>query len=142
MMEHRHALIVDAELTIADGLPRAGHRPAWLEGPRRTVAGDKGYDTRGYVAHARQLGFTTTSPRTRPGSAPPSMGGPPVTPATVSIRIRERIEELFGWIKTIVGGRKLHYLGRTRTGSWFKLTAAVYNLIHITALDARPARAA
>ena len=51
------------------------------------------------------------------------------------MRIRKRIEEPFGWIKTIGGGRKLRYLGRERNRAWFKITAAVYNLIRITALD-------
>ena len=52
------------------------------------------------------------------------------------MRIRKRIEEPFGWIKTIGGGRKLRYIGRQRNRAWFKITAAVYNLIRITALDA------
>jgi Transposase DDE domain len=54
------------------------------------------------------------------------------------MRIRKRIEEPFGWIKTIGGGRKLRYIGRQRNRAWFKITAAVYNLIRITALDTRP----
>ena len=52
------------------------------------------------------------------------------------MRIRERIEEPFGWTKTIGGGRKLRYIGRERNRAWFKMTAAVYNLICITNLDA------
>ena len=56
------------------------------------------------------------------------------------MRIRKRIEEPFGWIKTIGGGRKLRYLGRQRNRAWFQFTAALYDLIRITALDARPAR--
>ena len=55
----------------------------------------------------------------------------------ISMRIRKRIEEPFGWIKTIGGGRKLRYLGQARNRAWFKITAAVYNLIRITALDTR-----
>ena len=55
------------------------------------------------------------------------------------MRIRKRIEEPFGWIKTIGGGRKLRYLGRDRNRAWFKITAAVYNLLRITALDTAPA---
>ena len=56
-----------------------------------------------------------------------------------SQRIRKRIEEPFGWIKTIAGGRKLRYIGRARNRAWFLMTAAVYNIIRITALDATPA---
>ena len=145
VMEHRNALIVDAELTTADGY---AERATALEmiarlpksARRRTVAGDKGYDTRAFIADARQLGFTphvaqnTTRQRSaidgrttrHPGHA-------------VSMRIRKRIEEPFGWIKTIGGGRKLRYIGRERNRAWFKITAAVYNLIRITALDTRTA---
>ena len=56
----------------------------------------------------------------------------------VSQRIRKRIEEPFGWIKTVAGGRKLRYIGQARNRAWFKITTAVYNLIRITALDAAP----
>jgi hypothetical protein len=48
-------------------------------------------------------------------------------------------KEPFGWIKTIAGGRKLRYVGPQRNRAWFKLAAAVYNLVRITALDAAPA---
>ena len=63
MMENRNALIVDAELTTADGyaerataLEMLGRLPTTAR--RRTIAGDKGYDTRGFIAEARELGFT------------------------------------------------------------------------------------
>src|SRR5262245_29627672 len=63
LMEHRSALIVDAELTIADGYAERATAIAMLTrlpptARRRTVAGDKGYDTAGFVADARGLGFT------------------------------------------------------------------------------------
>src|SRR3954464_835464 len=145
LMENRSALIVDAELTTADGYAEratAIEMLARLPGTarRRTVAGDKGYDTRGFVAQARDLGFTphvaqnTTRQRSAIDGRTTRHRG-----HQTSMRIRKRIEEPFGWIKTIGGGRKLRYLGRERNRAWFKLTAAVYNLIRITALDARPA---
>lgn len=56
-----------------------------------------------------------------------------------SMRIRKRIEEPFGWIKTIAGSRKLRYLGRQRNRAWFLLTGAVYNILRITDLDLQPA---
>ena len=56
------------------------------------------------------------------------------------MRIRKRIEEPFGWIKTIGGGRQLRYRGRQRNRAWFKITTAVYNLLRITALDTLLAR--
>ena len=54
---------------------------------------------------------------------------------TISQRIRKRVEEPFGWIKTIGGGRQLRYRGRQRNRAWFKMNAAIYNLIRIVALD-------
>ena len=62
-MEHRYALIVDAELTFADGYAERATALAMLaklppSKRRRTVAGDKGYDTKDFVADARALGFT------------------------------------------------------------------------------------
>jgi transposase len=141
LVEHRSALIVDAELTAATGyaerdcavemltrLPRSGRR--------RTVAGDKGYDTSDFVARARSLGFTphvapnTTNRRSAIDARTTRHVG-----HRISQRIRKRIEEPFGWIKTIAGGRKLRYIGRQRNRAWFKITTAVYNLLRITALD-------
>ena len=106
---------------------------------RRTVAGDKGYDTVQFVADVRELGITPhIAPKTT-ANAPRSTGAPPATHGhAVSQRIRKRIEEPFGWIKTIAGGRKLRYIGRQRNRAWFVMTAAVYNIIRIATLDAAP----
>jgi transposase len=145
LMENRNALIVDAELTTADGYAEratAFEMLARLPNTtrRRTVAGDKGYDTRGFIADVRSLGFTphVAQNTTRQRSA---IDGRTTRHAghQVSMRIRKRIEEPFGWIKTVGGGRKLRYIGRRRNRAWFKITAAVYNLIRITALDTQPA---
>ena len=105
---------------------------------RRTVAGDKGYDTRGFITEARDLGFTPHVAQHTNGRRS-AIDGRTTRHAghAVSMRIRKRIEEPFGWIKTIGGGRKLRYIGRERNRAWFKITAAVYNLIRITAMDAR-----
>ena len=53
----------------------------------------------------------------------------------MSQRIRKRVEEPFGWMKTVAGGRKLRYHGRRRNRAWFLTTSAVYNMIRITDLD-------
>ena len=57
----------------------------------------------------------------------------------MSQRKRKRVEEPFGWVKTVGAGRKLRYIGKDRNRAWFKMTAAVYNLIRITAIDTRTA---
>jgi transposase len=146
LMENRNALIVDAELNTADGyaerataLAMLGRLPKTQR--RRTIAGDKGYDTRGFAAEARQLGFTPHVAQNTSGHRRSAIDGRTTRHPghEMSMRIRKRIEEPFGWIKTIGGGHKLRYIGRERNRAWFKITAAVYNLIRITAIDARPA---
>ena len=145
LMEHRNALLVDAELTTADGYAERVTAAEMLSRlakskRRRTVCGDKAYDTKGFVAEVRGLGFTphVTPNTTRQRSAIDSRTTRHPGHGT-SIRIRKRIEEPFGWVKTIGGGRKLRYIGRQRNRAWFKITAAVYNLIRITALDTQTA---
>jgi len=145
LMEHRNALIVDIELTQASGyaerdtaLEMLARLPATKR--RRTVAGDKAYDTRGFVADLRELNITphlapnTTRQRSTIDGRTTRHEG-----HAISQRIRKRIEEPFGWIKTIAGGRKLRYIGRQRNRAWFLMSGAVYNILRITALDATPA---
>ena len=55
---------------------------------------------------------------------------------SVSQRIRKRVEEPFGWLKTVGEGRKLRFVGQDRNRAWFKTTKAVYNPICIVNLDA------
>ena len=141
LMEHRNALIVDIELTEASGhaerdaaLEMLGRLPRQRR--RRTVAADKAYDAAGWVADVRELGFTPhVAPHTNRRRS--AIDGRTTRHAghQVSQRLRKRIEEPFGWIKTIAGGRKLRYVGRDRNRAWFLLTGAVYNIIRIAALD-------
>jgi transposase len=141
LMEHRNALIVDAELTEATGYAERDTALEMLrrlppKKRRRTVAGDKGYDTTAFVADVRELGITphiapnTTRQRSTIDGRTTRHPG-----HVVSQRIRKRIEEPFGWMKTIAGGRKLRYIGRQRNRAWFLMTGAVYNIIRIAALD-------
>lgn len=142
LMEHRNALVVDMELTEATGY---AEREAAIDmlrrlpkkKRRRTLAGDKGYDVTAFVGEVRQLGFTpqvasnTTRQRSAIDARTTRHPG-----YVVSQRIRKRIEEPFGWIKTIAGGRKLRYIGKRRNRAWFLMAGAAYNIIRIAALDA------
>jgi transposase len=143
LMEHRSALIVDAELTIADGYAERATAVEMLSrlpkmARRRTIAADKAYDTKGFVADVRRLGFT---PHVAPNTKNSAIDARTTRHAghLVSQRIRKRVEEPFGWAKTIGGGRQLRYRGRERNRAWFKMTTAVYNMIRITALDTQRA---
>ncbi len=56
---------------------------------------------------------------------------------SVSQRIRKRIEEAFGWIKTVAGQRKTRFRGRDRVGWAFAFAAAAYNLVRLPKLMAQ-----
>lgn len=145
MIENRNGLIVDAELTQADGRAERGTAAAMLRrapkrARRRTVAGDKNYDTAGFVADARKAGFTPhvaqndTNRRSAIDRRVTRHSG-----YAVSQRIRKRVEEPFGWLKTVAGGRKLRHKGRARNRAWYLFSAATYNLVRIARLDAQTA---
>ena len=145
LIEHRSALIVDAELTAATGYAERDCATEMLKAlpktrRRRTVAGDKNYDTKGFVADVRAAGFTphvaqnNTNRRSAIDRRVTRHAG-----YDVSQRIRKRVEEPFGWVKTVGVGRKLRYIGNDRNRAWFKMSTAVYNIIRITALDAATA---
>jgi transposase len=145
LMENRSALIADMDLSLATGYAERETALRLLRrlpksARRRTVAGDKGYDTRDFVAGCRELGVTphvaqnTTHRRSAIDGRTTRHAG-----HVTSLRIRKRIEESFGWMKTVAGGRKLRYIGLQRNRAWFLMTGAVYNLIRITALDAQAA---
>lgn len=143
LMEDRSALIVDMELTQADGRAERGAATQMLgrlpqRERRRTVAADKAYDTASFVASCRALQITphiaqnTTNRRSAIDARTTRHPG-----HEISQRIRKRIEEPFGWIRTIAGGRKLRYKGRRRNRAWFLIVGAVYKVLRIAALDAR-----
>ena len=145
LMEHRNALLVDIELSEATGYAERDTALEMLKRlpptkRRRTVAGDKAYDTKGFVADLRELNVTPhLAPNTTRARSTIDRRTTRHEGHAASQRIRKRIEEPFGWIKTIAGGRKLRYIGKQRNRAWFLMTGAVYNILRITALDARPA---
>ena len=48
---------------------------------------------------------------------------------------RKIVEQVFGWMKTVGGGRKLRFVGRERNRCWLELTAAAYNLVRMATLE-------
>lgn len=137
LMENRNGLVVDVEVTQATG---TAEREAALRMLRRqkrnraiTLGADKAYDTREFVAGCRALKVTphvAQMMRSRGGSA---INGRVTRHESykLSQKARKRVEEIFGWIKTVGGGRKLRYIGVARNQLWAELTAAAYNLVRI-----------
>jgi len=136
LMENRNGLVVDATLTTATGT--AEHEAAIAmvgdlpEGGRITLGGDKAYDTRDFVAEMRRLGVTPHVSQNSKGRRS-AIDGRTTRHAgyAVSVRVRKRIEEVFGWIKTVAGLRKTRHRGTVRVGWMFTFAAAAYNLVRI-----------
>ena len=146
LVENRNSLLIDFQVEPADGLAERRAAVAMaderLAGSRRiTLGGDKGYDTRHFVATCRALNIT---PHVAQNDARP--GGSALDARTtrhpgyaVSQWVRKRIEEAFGWMKTVGGLRKTRYRGRERVQMHAYLVGAAYNLLRIARLMAAPA---
>ena len=145
LMENRNGLVVDIDLTQATG--RAERETALVmldrlprRKRRRTLGGDKGYDTREFVAELRQRKVTPHVTQNQSGRRS-AIDGRTTSHAgyRVSQRVRKRVEEIFGWVKTVGGGRKLRYIGLARNQLWAGLTATAYNLVRIVRIERRQA---
>jgi transposase len=146
LMENRNTLLIDFQVEPADG--KAERRAAIamtderLPGSRRvTLGGDKGYDTRDFVAHCRELKITPHVARNqgRPGGSALDARTARHPGYAVSQWVRKQVEEAFGWMKTIGGLRKTRYRGRERVQMHAYLVATAYNLIRIAKLSPAPA---
>jgi transposase len=141
LMENRNGLVVDACTTLATG---KAEREAAVEllkpvaGTKRiTVAGDKGYDTQDFVKALRNLRVTPHVAQNTSGRRSAIDARTTRHPGyAVSQRIRKRIEEVFGWDKTVAGLRKVRFRGPDRTNWWFVLSQAAYNLVRMRKLKA------
>jgi hypothetical protein len=136
LMENRTGLVVDVTVTKATGTAEREAALDMLEqipGARRiTVGADKNYDTYDFVTQCREMNVTPHVAR-RKWSA---LDERTIRHAgyQVSQRIRKRVEEIFGWMKTVGGGRKLRYTGVARNQLWAEFTAAAYNLVRMARL--------
>ena len=144
VMEHRHGLAVQTCVTLATGTAErdaAVAMLATLPGPqRKTVGADKAYDTHGFVAALRDLGITphVTQNTTNRASAIDGRTTGPVGYG-LSLRARKRIEEIFGWLKTVALLRKLRHRGHGRVWWTFTFAVAAYNLVRIRNLERQAA---
>lgn len=138
LMENRNGLIVDAETTCADG---HAEREAALTMVDRscpgdhkiTLGADKGYDTADFVADLRAMNVAPHVAAKIKGSA---LDGRTTRHAgyRVSQVIRKRIEEAFGWGKTVGPVAKTMLRGLERVGFQFTMTMAAYNLARLPKL--------
>jgi transposase len=133
LMENRNGLVADVETMQADGTAERDAAVVMLASlpgdDQVTVGADKGYDTKGFVADVRGLHATPHVAQKKhsavDGRTTRHEG------YSVSQQKRKRVEEIFGWMKTVGGMRKLRHRGLELVGWMFTFTAAAYNLVRI-----------
>src|SRR5712672_2366124 len=141
LVENRNGLIVDAEVFEANGTAERYAALVMLEqipGTKPvTVGGDKGYDTADFVAECRHLGVT---PHVAQNDG--RRGGSAIDARTtrhagygISQQKRKRIEECFGWLKTIALLRKVRHRGIFKVDWVFTFACAAYNLVRMRNLS-------
>src|SRR5574341_1793509 len=141
LMENRNGLVLDAQVTIASGYAERDAALAMIDrvpGDNRvTLGGDKAYDVREFVEDLRVLNVTphvaqNTSDRksTRLNSSHQL-----ISYAVFCLK-KKKVEEIFGWLKTVGLMRKTRHRGVRRVGWMFTFAAAVYNLVRIRNLMA------
>ena len=144
LVENRNGLIVDAEVFQANGTAERDAALIMLEqipgGKQVTVGGDKGFDTRDFVKECRNLRVTPHVAQNlgrRGGSA---IDGRTTRHSgyALSQKKRKRIEECFGWLKTIALMRKLRHRGVCTVDWIFTFACAAYNLVRMRNLAAVP----
>ena len=136
LMENRNGLVVDMDLTQATGTAERDTALKMLTrvpGDRRlTLGADKNYDTRDFVTTCRTWNVTPHVACRQ--STILNRRTTRHIGYQISQRIRKRVEEIFGWIKTVGGGRKLRYKGIDRNKYWLELTVAAFNLVRMSKL--------
>ena len=138
LMENRSGLIVETETTLANGYAERKAALAMITrccpGERQiTLGADKGYDTADFVAELRAMNVT---PHVAAKVKSSAIDGRTTRHAgyAVSQRIRKRIEEAFGWGKTVGTAAKTMLRGTARVGFQFTLNMAAYNLARLPKL--------
>jgi transposase len=136
LMENRNGLVADVEVLPAHGTAERdaalvmieqipGHQPV-------TVGADKAYDTKDFVAEARNMNATPHVAQNDKGRKSSIDGRTTRHPGyAISQQRRKRVEEIFGWMKTVGGMRKLRHRGLHLVGWMFTFAAAAYNLVRI-----------
>ena len=143
LRENRNGLAIDGRLTTATGVSECRAATDLAEehiAKGGTLGGDKAFDTADFVTELRERGITphvaqnaydTGRARRRSNIDGRTTRHPGYD---ASQRCRKRIEEIFGWLKTIAGWRKSRFRGLARTQHGFQLALAAYNLVRMPKL--------
>ena len=144
LIENRNGLVVDTALAMASGTAEraaAVEMAERIEGEKHvSVGADKGYDTRGFVRDMRDRNVTphVSQNTLRSGGSALDRRTTRHAGYQVSQRKRKRIEEVFGWLKTVGMLRKTRHRGIFKVGWVFTFAAAAYNLVRMRNLAVVP----
>lgn len=149
LMENRMGLVVEVEitqsvgtteweaaLTMVDRLPRR-------KGRRITMGADRGYDNKAFVAGCRTRRVTphvARYPNTKRRHSAIDGRTTRHHGYALSQRVRKRVEEIFGWWKTVAGGRKLRLKGTRLNQMYAEIVVAAYDLVRMSRLEAKASR--
>jgi transposase len=141
LMENRHGLCVDLQIASATGTAERDTALAMLRRQARrgirptTLGADKGYHCRDFVRRLRRRGIRPHLACVR-GRHTPGLDGRTTRHASyrLSQRLRKKVEEIFGWMKTIGGLRKSRFRGVARTQHVSYVVGAAYNLLRLSRL--------
>ena len=142
LMENRNGLLVDLRVTQATGTAEREAAAEMIKRQRqkgvkvKSLGADKNYDTHGFVdfLRGRKIAPHVAANTKRKGGS--AIDGRTTRHRSYSIsqKIRKKIEEIFGWMKTVGGFRKTRYRGtdRTQLAAWW--VGAAYNLVRMAKL--------
>jgi len=142
LMENRSGLIVDTRLTRVSGhaerLAALDMIHGFADRPNAiTLGGDKGYDAADFVEELRIINVRPHVAQNMSGRRSAIDGRTTRHPGyAASQRIRKRIEEAFGWMKTVAGLRKTKLRSLPKVDWAFTFVAAAYNLVRAPKLIA------
>jgi transposase len=138
LTENQNGLVVMSTVTEADGFAERETAKAMLAkvAPRKrriTVAADKNYDTNGFVKAMRELRVTPHVTQNHKKKGGSTIDGRTTRHSgyATSQKFRKRIEEVFGWLKTVGLFRKTRYRGVRKIDWHFTLAVTAYNLVRM-----------
>ena len=143
LMENRNGMVADVEVLQANGTAERDAALVMMEriegNHQVTIGADKGYDTKDFVAETRNLKATPHVAQ----KLHSAIDGRTTWHAGYAISQvkRKRIEEIFGWMKTVGGMRKLRHRGLHLVGWMFTFAAAAYNLVRMRNLTVSEGKA-
>jgi transposase len=144
LVENRNGLIVNAMAWEATGTAERDTALLMLEqipgDGRITVGGDKGFDTQDFVVECRHMNITPHVAQNESRRGGSAIDGRTARHDSycMSQRKRKRIEECFGWLKTIALLRKVRHRGLSKVDWVFTFACAAYNLVRMRNLTAQP----